>query len=868
MSKKFTPNSTVGAARLGEMALLVRSHDWSKTLLGPVESWSPSLRLIVDIILVSGFPMAVRWGPEFVLIYNDGYLPILGDKHPRALGVPFAEVWPEVQPRLRPLHVDILNGNSRGLFSEDMPLTIQRHGNTWEEARFTVSYSPIPDPLTASGVGGVLVTAVETTERVGVELALRNAESALRQSNLALQGEREEVKAANRRLVEETENLRLLFEQAPGFMAVLSGPDHVFTLANASYHKLVGNRETLGKTVRDALPEVDGLGFVLLLDHVRKTGEPYIGRGVRARLQQSPGGPTEQRYLDFVFQPIKGQDGEVTGIFVQGHDLTDLMRAEDALRESEQRFRLVAENAPVMLWMGDENGKCMYLNAAQREFWGLQPEAVNGFNWGTTLLPEDAEKLYAPFSRAMQEQTAFSVEARYKRKDGEIRLLHTDGRPRFGSDGEFLGMIGVNVDVTESRRAEAALHDLNATLEQQVLERTEQLRAQEEGLRQAQKMEAVGQLTGGVAHDFNNLLQVIVGNLETLQRNLPPEETRLRRAADSAMTGARRATTLTQRLLAFSRRQPLEPKPIKVNELVTGMSELLHRSLGETIAVETVLAAGVWQTNADPNQLESALLNLAVNARDAMLAGGKLTIETANTHIDASYAATQAEVSPGQYVVVCVSDTGMGMDKATIARVFEPFFTTKEPGKGTGLGLSQVYGFVKQSGGHVKVYSEVDHGTTVKIYLPRLLGEQAKEEIVADVIAPEGTRDETILVVEDDDAVRAYSVEILRELGYRVIEAPNGPAALRLLEREPKIVLMFTDVVLPGGWTGAQTASRAQALRPNLKVLFTTGYARNAIVHHGRLDAGVQLITKPFTYAELAAKVRDVLDMCQDAKTR
>ena len=848
-------------SRLGEMAALVRAHDWSKTPLGPAETWPPSLRLIVDMMNASGFPMAVRWGPEFVLIYNDGYRPILGDKHPRVLGLPFAKAWPEVQPRLGPLHRDILAGKNPGLFSEDLPLTIQRHGEEWEEARFTVSYSPIPDPTAPTGIGGVLVTAVETTEKVRIDKALREAETALRRSNRALEQERETVSAANRQLLAETEGLRRLFEQAPGFMAVLSGPDHVFTLANASYLKLIGNRRVLGKPVREALPEVVGQGFLQLLDGVYASGEPYVGRGIRAQLQQTPGGPSEERSLDFVYQPIVADDGLVTGIFVQGHDLTELMRAEEALKESEARFRLVAENAPVMLWMGDHNGKCLYLNGAQREYWGLQLEDVDTFNWNSTLLPEDAEILFAPFSHAMQTHTAFTVEARYRRSDGAIRILHTDGRPRFGPTGEFVGMIGVNVDVTESRRVEAAMQDLNATLEKQVAERTEQLRAQEEELRQAQKMEAVGQLTGGVAHDFNNLLQVIVGNLETLQRHLAPQEGRLRRAADNAMNGARRAATLTQRLLAFSRRQPLEPRPIKVNELVNGMSELLHRSLGETIEVETVLAAGLWRTEADPNQLESALLNLAVNARDAMSDGGKLTIETANTHIDAGYAATQAEVSPGQYVVICVSDSGAGMDKATMTRVFEPFFTTKEPGKGTGLGLSQVYGFVKQSGGHVKIYSELGEGTTVKIYLPRLMGEEAKDEIAAEQIAPEGTRHETILVIEDDHDVRAYSVDIMRELGYRVLEAADGPAALRFLESQVKVDLIFSDVVLPGGLTGAQIAARAQAMRPGIKVLFTTGYARNAIVHHGRLDAGVQLITKPFTFAELAAKVRDVLDL-------
>jgi signal transduction histidine kinase len=415
-------------------------------------------------------------------------------------------------------------------------------------------------------------------------------------------------------------------------------------------------------------------------------------------------------------------------------------------------------------------------------------------------------------------------------------------------------------EIDQRRQAETALQDLNASLEAQVNARTRELREREEALRQAQKMEVVGQLTGGVAHDFNNLLQVVVGNLEILQRNLPEEAGRLRRAAENAMSGARRATTLTQRLLAFSRRQPLDPRPLDPNKLIADMSDLFHRTLGEAISVETVFAAGLWRVEADANQLESALLNLAVNARDAMPDGGKLTIETANARIDEGYAATHVEVSPGQYVVICVSDTGVGMDKATLSRVFEPFFTTKEPGKGTGLGLSMVYGFVKQSGGHVKIYSEPGIGTTVKIYLPRLLGGSEEDEPVAATIVPEGSREETILVVEDDDDVRAHSVEILRELGYRVVEAHDGPSALRLLERQTRVDLLFSDVILPGGMDGAEMARQALAKHPRLKVLFTTGYARDAIVHQGRLDRGVQLITKPFTYADLAQKVRDVLD--------
>jgi PAS domain S-box-containing protein len=415
-------------------------------------------------------------------------------------------------------------------------------------------------------------------------------------------------------------------------------------------------------------------------------------------------------------------------------------------------------------------------------------------------------------------------------------------------------------EIAERTRAQDALRDLNANLERQIAERTAQLRANEEVLRQAQKMEAVGQLTGGVAHDFNNILQVIVGNLGVIRRLVPSDAGRIHRAVEQAANGARQASALTQRLLAFSRRQPLDPRPIDVNSLVGGMSDLLNRSLGETISVETVRGAGLWKIEADPNALESAILNLAVNARDAMPEGGRLTIETMNAHIDEAYARVHAEVVPGQYVLISISDTGVGMDADTSSRAFEPFFTTKPVGQGTGLGLSQVYGFAKQSGGHVKIYSEVGRGTTVKIYLPRLERPEEERDAPPPMPVPEGTQQETILVVEDDEGVRTYSVESLRELGYQVIEAHDGPSALRLLEGQRRIDLLFTDVVLPGGMTGAQLSVQARALCPGLKVLFTTGYARNAIFHHGRLDKGVQLITKPFSFADLASKVRDVLD--------
>jgi CheY-like chemotaxis protein len=378
-------------------------------------------------------------------------------------------------------------------------------------------------------------------------------------------------------------------------------------------------------------------------------------------------------------------------------------------------------------------------------------------------------------------------------------------------------------------------------------------------------MEAIGQLTGGIAHDFNNLLTIIVGNIELLQRRLPEGADRLQRAADHAMDATRRAATLTQRLLAFSRRQPLDPKPIDVNKLVAGMSDLLRRTLGEVVVLETVLAGGLWRSQADPNQLENAILNLAVNARDAMPDGGKLTIETANARLDEAYVEALAEpVPPGQYVLVAVSDTGTGMDKATMEKVFEPFFTTKEAGKGTGLGLSQVYGFVRQSNGHVRIYSELGEGTTIKIYLPRLLGsdEEPAEMPAKSPVMVKGAG-ETVLVVEDEPDLRAYTVEALCDLGYRVLEAASGREALQIVERHPEIELLFTDVVLGNGMNGRALADEAARRRPGLPVLFTTGYTANAIVHHGRLDPGMHLIGKPFTYAELAAKVRRMLDRDQ-----
>jgi signal transduction histidine kinase len=406
-------------------------------------------------------------------------------------------------------------------------------------------------------------------------------------------------------------------------------------------------------------------------------------------------------------------------------------------------------------------------------------------------------------------------------------------------------------------RTNRELASSNTRLQSEIAERVKA----EEALRQAQKMEAIGQLTGGVAHDFNNILQVILGNLGTVETRLQSggiDAGVLNRSVKTAIRAADRAATLTAQLLAFSRRQPLSPQTIDANRLVTGMSEMLHRSLGETIEIETVLGARLWQTMADPNQLESAILNLAVNARDAMPSGGKLTIETANIRLDEAYADMEEDVTAGQYVMIAVSDTGAGMPPEVVKKAFDPFFTTKEIGKGTGLGLSQVYGFIKQSGGHAKIYSEPGEGTTIKLYLPRLISAAVEEGGPAIEPPPPGT--ELVLVVEDEPDVRSFVVDMLHDLGYRVLDAANAHAALQILDRRNDISLLFTDVGLPGGVNGRQLAEQAKRRHPEIKILYTTGYARNAIVHQGRLDPGVELINKPFTYAALAARLREVLE--------
>jgi PAS domain S-box-containing protein len=558
------------------------------------------------------------------------------------------------------------------------------------------------------------------------------------------------------------------------------------------------------------------------------------------------------------------------------HDAPRFGDSEQLLRSSEELFPLAEEAGRLGLFEWRVQAGTLRVSPGFLSLYGLTEFDGRYESWLKCIFREDLPRFNDLFdssfaARARAMQTDFRI---VPPDSGALMWMEARSLIFYDASGDAVRVVGVNVDVTERKRAATQLRAFAETLEDRVRERTRELEAEneariktEELLRQSQKMEVVGQLTGGVAHDFNNLLTIIQGGLDMIGRQIPaldpsPASARIVRAKDMALQGVRRAARLTDRLLAFARQQPLDPTAIDANKLVGGICELLRRSVGESTELETVLAGGLWLTNADANQLENAVLNLVINARDALPNGGKVTIETANCYLDEVYVSELAEpVKAGQYVMVAVADDGIGMDEATLQRAFEPFFTTKGVGKGTGLGLSQVYGFVRQSDGHVAVYSELGSGTTVKIYLPRHVGKEGRDRVVDQPRTDcRAIGAETVLVVEDDDTLRLYTVESLNELGYRVLAAADGAAALALIDGGHDVDLLFTDIVMPGGMNGRQLADEAVRRRPGLKVLFTTGYTRNAIVHHGRLDPDVQLIGKPFTFSDLGKKVRALLD--------
>ncbi|KRB53413.1 histidine kinase [Rhizobium sp. Root708] len=1176
----------------GELATLIRNFDWSRTSLGCPSDWQEAVRVTTATILQSPVPIVTLWGDDGVMIYNDAYSIFAGGRHPALLGSKVREGWPEVADfNDNVMKVGLAGGT---LAYKDQELTLHRTGRP-EQVFMNLDYSPVMG--VDSVPCGVMAIVVETTEKVKAERWRQG----------------------------EQERLRLMFEQAPGFVAMLAGPDHIFELTNASYRQLVGHRDVVGLPVRDALPDLRGQGFFELLDEVYRTGTPFEGKALAVDFQLSPSSPVERKHVDLVYQPIADAEGHVVGIFAQGTDVTDRVQAEAALRaselqsrqildgavdyailaldlngrilrwnegarhifgwteaemigvhwdmlftpedraadkareamhaalehgkahherwhvrksgdrfwadgeissiigedgrpvglvkvlrdktpehvaaeavkeaearlrraqeaggvgvfsldlqtnvlsptpefskiyglpdagdvpigrieelvveedreigsnqrtrlngqsplnveyrirraddgrkrvvarkgeferdaqgmpvrfvgvvqditerrraqrdlrESEARFRALTQAIPNQVWTARPDGMLDWFNERVYEFSGRSAGELDGEGWATIVHPDDVAEAAQQWREALSSGQPYETEFRLRRSDGRYRWHLARAVPIADDEGQIVRWIGTNTDIEDQRETRAKLEALNATLEQRVAERTADrnrmwrlstdimlvadfaatitavnpawrkvfqweedelvgrsfmelihpddkdstlaevgklaegattfsfenryqakdgnyrtiswtavpddafihavgrdvteereaaaaLRKTELALQQAQKMEAIGNLTGGVAHDFNNLLQVVGGNLQLLSKDVVGNEKAERRIAN-ALGGVDRGSKLASQLLAFGRRQALDPRVVNVGRLIRGMDEMIRRTIGEGVEVETIVSGGLWNTLVDPMQIENAVLNLSINARDAMDGFGKLTIEAGNTYIDDAYARLHDEVEPGQYVALSVSDTGTGMSPELVEKVFEPFFSTKPEGKGTGLGLSMVYGFVKQTGGHVKIYSEVGHGTTVKMYLPRSM-QQEDLEIVQTGLQVEGGQ-ETILVAEDDEGVRTTVVELLQELGYRVLKAPDAGAALAIVESGVQIDMLFTDVVMPGPMKSSEMARKAKERLPGLAVLFTSGYTENSIVHGGRLDPGVQLLSKPYSREALAFKIRHVLN--------
>jgi PAS domain S-box-containing protein len=603
------------------------------------------------------------------------------------------------------------------------------------------------------------------------------------------------------------------------------------------------------------MPVLDGFG---LLREIRGDAQlrdlPFVMLSARAGEEARVEG-LESGADDYLIKPFSAR--ELMARVNANLEMARLRRdATSELLESEARFRNMANHAPVMMWVSDPTGSLIYLNRLWYEFTGQALDSALGAGAWDALHPEDRKQYEVSFTTANARSEPFSAECRVRRSDGVYRWALSAAAPRFSDDGEFLGYIGSIIDITHRKEAERILQEANVVLERRVAAAIAERVHTEAQLRQAQKMEAIGKLTGGVAHDFNNVLQVIAGNLQLLSRDVAGN-LRAEQRLQTAIAATSRGSRLASQLLAFGRRQPLSPKSVNLGRLIRGIDDMLRRSLGEGVEIETVIMGGLWNTFVDTVQVENALLNLAINARDAMQAQGKLTIEAGNAFLDDTYVARHGDVAAGQYVMVAVTDTGCGIPTELLERVFEPFYTTKPEGQGTGLGLSMVYGFVKQSGGHIKIYSEVGHGTTVRIYLPRA---QQPEDVETDLETGAITGgSETVLVVEDDEDVRGTVVDLLSELGYRVLRAKDAQSALAIVESGVPIDLLFTDVVMPGPLGSPELARRARERLPNIAVLFTSGYTDNAIVHGGRLDEGVDLLSKPYSREAMARKIRYVL---------
>lgn len=812
----------------GEMGRRIRALDWSATPFGAPASWPPALRMAVSLCLNTAMPTAIYWGRDLRLIYNDAWAPIAGEKHPWALGRPAREVWADIWHVIEPQLAGVLD-TGQGFAVADQLLPMERGGRA-QQTHWDYSFAPILDDESGA-VCGIFNQGNETTARLTAERALRASEERL--------------------------------EYALGASNTVGTWDWDIpndrVTADARFARLYGV---------DPAEAAAGASIGTFFQGIHPDDLPRVEAAVRAAMESGERLASEYRLL----QP----DGTVRWVAVEGRctrasdatplrfpgiafDITERKRVEEALRQSEERFRAIADFVDQMIWSTLPDGYHDYYNQRWYDFTGVPQGSTDGEGWNEIFHPDDQERAWTIWRHSLETGEPYHIEYRLRHHSGQYRWVLGRAQPVRDSDGRILRWYGTCTDIQEIVDAREVLARSREELERQIADRTAELMRAEEQLRQAQKMEAVGQLTGGIAHDFNNMLAVVIGGLNLLERRLERGDTDVGRYVEAAKDGANRAAALTQRLLAFSRQQPLEPEVLDVNAMVAGLIDLLGRTLGEHVEIRTAPGEGLWPVRVDPSQLENVILNLSVNARDAMPGGGMLTIATANLSVAEDEARALA-APPGDYVRIAVTDTGAGMPPEVIERAFDPFFTTKEVGKGSGLGLSQVFGFVQQSGGHVGIDSRIGAGTTLNVCLPRYTGAEAPQRLRAPrTEAPAGSPDEVILVVEDDERVRNWSVEALRELGYTVLHAATGGEAIRIIESGQGVTLLFTDLVMPG-ITGRELAVLARRRLPELKLVYTTGYTGNAPVHVAVPEGDPATLQKPFSFEQLARKLREALD--------
>lgn len=801
----------------GKMGAMMREHDWSRSPLGPPHDWPQSLRSVVGLLLHSRFPMFVAWGKDLGFLYNDPYAEVLGRKHPLALGSRFYDIWSEIWTDISPLIDAAMAGHAT--YRENLPLLMNRRGFD-EQTWFTFSYSPVRDE--SGAVAGMFCVCTETTELMLAERAKAEAHADVLRSE---------------------QRLRAL---------VTATSDIIYRM----------NRDWT------VLLELEGRGFIedtshprssWLANYIHPDDQPMLAEAIRKSIETKSVYSLEHRVrrvdgtLGWAFSraiPILDANGELVEWFGAATDITARKQNEQALiaqvaTAAAERHLLadVVEGTNAYVQVCDENFRYMAINRASADeferVFGVRPHVGQTIDELLAHRPDDLAEVKRLWGRALAGEP-YTVVKSFGDSDNDRRSYEMRFNVLRNPDGRLIGAYQFVYDVTDRLREQARLLEA------------------EEALRQSQKMEAVGQLTGGVAHDFNNLLAAIGGSVSLIEKRLRDGKPGIDKYLDATRDAVRRAANLTQRLLAFSRRQTLDPKPVDLNTMIGGMEELIRRTMGPNVEVIVRNAPDLWASRLDVSQLENSLLNLCINSRDAMVPNaGRLTIETSNESIDA-WDARERDIAPGEYVALRVRDTGVGMPPDVVARAFDPFFTTKPLGQGTGLGLSMIYGFARQSGGSVSIDSRVGSGTAITLLFPRFRGSiESTPAVEVEPTIRGGSQ--TLLLVDDEPTIRMMLADVLGEAGYQTLVASDGRSATKIIESGAQFDLLITDVGLPGGMNGRHIADFARVTQPKLKVLFITGYVENAAVHDGQLEPGMELLTKPFDTNVLVKRVRTML---------